>query len=82
MTNVGKIYKPDLRRLATAVSAQAVVARTLQDAGLIDDGALFRVEPDAQPDIAVLADARAPAALKASLRDALARLPVKVVLRD
>jgi fatty-acyl-CoA synthase len=82
MTNVGKIYKPDLRRLATAVSAQAVVARTLQEAGLIDDGALFRVQADAQPEVAVQADARASAALKASLRDALARLPVKVALRD
>ncbi|HEY9269551.1 AMP-binding protein, partial [Achromobacter sp.] len=82
MTNVGKIYKPDLRRLATAVSAQAVVARTLQEAGLIDDGMLFRVEANAQPEVAVLADPRAPEALKASLRDALARLPVKVALRD
>ena len=86
MTNLGKIYKPDLRRLATAVSAQAVVMRTLQEAGLIDDGALFRVwaetQAGTQPDVIVLADARAPEPLKASLRDALARLPVKVVLHD
>ncbi|RSE76851.1 acyl-CoA synthetase [Achromobacter denitrificans] len=82
MTNVGKIYKPDLRRLAAAVSVQAVVERVLREAGLTDDGALFRVQADAQPDVAVLADARAPAALKARLRDALARLPIKIALRD
>jgi fatty-acyl-CoA synthase len=40
------------------------------------------VQADAQPDVAVLADARAPAALKARLRDALARLPIKIALRD
>ncbi|MOA62550.1 hypothetical protein D3C78_1880040 [compost metagenome] len=58
------------------------MAHTLQDAGLIDDGTLFRVEANAQPEVSVLADPRAPEALKASLRDALARLPVKVALRD
>ena len=34
MTNVGKIYKPDLRRLAVAVSVQALVAQSLRESGL------------------------------------------------
>ncbi|PTX13183.1 acyl-CoA synthetase, partial [Achromobacter mucicolens] len=82
MTNVGKIYKPDLRRLATAVSVQAVVARTLQAAGRAQDDPVFRVLADAQPDVAVEAGAGAPAPLIASLREALSRLPVKVAVRD
>ncbi len=81
MTNVGKIYKPDLRRLATAVSVQAVVARVLQDAGLEPDSPLFRVQADAQPDVAVDVDAATSAPLKEQLRAALDRLPVKVALR-
>ncbi|WP_286899582.1 acyl-CoA synthetase [Achromobacter sp. UBA2119] len=82
MTNVGKIYKPDLRRLATAVSVEAVVARTLQAAGRAQDDPVFRVLADAQPDVAVEAGAGAPVPLKAQLREALSRLPVKVDLRD
>ena len=82
MTNVGKIYKPDLRRLATAVSVQALVARLLEQAGLPPDSPLLRVHPDAQPDVAVQADAALPAPLKEQLREALHRLPVKVALRD
>ncbi len=81
MTNVGKIYKPDLRRLATAVSVQAVVARVLQDAGLAPDNPLFRVQADAQPDVAVDVDAAISAPLKEQLRAALDRLPVKVAMR-
>ncbi len=81
MTNVGKIYKPDLRRLATAVSVQAVVARVLQDAGLAPDNPLFRVQADAQPDVAVDVDAATSAPLKEQLRAALDRLPVKVAMR-
>jgi fatty-acyl-CoA synthase len=82
MTNVGKIYKPDLRRLATAVSVQALVARILQEAGLADDGTVFRVQADAQAGVGVVAGAHAPDRLKAELRTALARLPVAVDLRD
>ena len=82
MTNVGKIYKPDLRHLATAVSVEAVVARTLQKAGLAEDSKIFRVLADAQPDVAVEAESGVSAPLKEQLREALARLPVKVVLRD
>jgi len=52
-----------------------------QTAGPLDDGALFRVAANLQSDIAVRADARASEALKASLHDTLARLPVKVILR-
>ena len=37
MTNVGKIYKPDLRRLAVAVSVQALVAQSLRESGLPED---------------------------------------------
>ncbi|KRB17753.1 acyl-CoA synthetase [Achromobacter sp. Root170] len=82
MTNVGKIYKPDLRRLATAVSVETEVARTLQAAGRAQDDPVFRVLADAQPDVAVEAGAGAPAPLIASLREALSRLPVKVDVRD
>jgi fatty-acyl-CoA synthase len=79
---VGKIYKPDLRRLATAVSVETEVARTLQAAGRAQDDPVFRVLADAQPDVAVEAGAGAPAPLIASLREALSRLPVKVDVRD
>lgn len=82
MTNVGKIYKPDLRRLATAVSVRALAAPLLEQAGLPPDSSLLRVLPDAQPDVAVQADAALPAPLKQQLREALRRLPVKVSLRD
>lgn len=82
MTNVGKIYKPDLRRLATAVSARAVVERVLAQAGLPPDSSLLRVLSDAQPDVAVEVDVTAPAPLKEQLREALQRLPVKVALRE
>ena len=82
MTNVGKIYKPDLRRLAAAVAVEAVVARTLQAAGLTEDAQIFRVLADAQPEVAVQAAPGTPAPLKEQLREALARLPVKVALRD
>jgi fatty-acyl-CoA synthase len=82
MTNVGKIYKPDLRRLATAVAVESVVARTLQAAGLTEDAQIFRVLADAQPEVAVQAAPGTPAPLREQLREALARLPVKVALRD
>ena len=81
MTNVGKIYKPDLRRLAVAVSVQALVAQALRESGLPDSTCL-RVLADAQPQVAVQALPDAPAALRARLRETLARLPVAVPLLE
>ena len=81
MTNVGKIYKPDLRRLAVAVSVQALVAQSLRESGLPGQPCL-RVLTDAQPQVAVQALPDAPAALRARLRETLARLPVSVPLLE
>ena len=82
MTNVGKIYKPDLRRLAVAVSVQALVAQSLRESGLPEDSPCLRVLTDAQPQVAVQALPDAPAALRARLRETLARLPVSVPLLE
>ena len=82
MTNVGKIYKPDLRRLAVAVSVQALVAQALRESGLPEDSTCLRVLADAQPQVAVQALPDAPAALRARLRETLARLPVAVPLLE
>ena len=58
-----------------------MVERVLEQAGLPPDSPLLRVLSDAQPDVAVEADAATPAPLKEQLREALQRLPVKVALR-
>ena len=82
MTNVGKIYKPDLRRLAVAVSVQALVAQSLRESGLPEDSPCLRVLTDAGPQVAVQALPDAPVALRARLRETLARLPVSVPLLE
>ncbi|MDQ8033735.1 MAG: AMP-binding protein, partial [Bordetella sp.] len=78
MTNVGKIFKPDLRRLAAAMTVQDIIDGIARDSG----AAPFEVQADAQPDIAVRATGPATPAQWQQLREALARLPLKIDLRE
>jgi fatty-acyl-CoA synthase len=78
VTNVGKIYKPELRTLATAAVVQGLVDNTL---------APLQLEPAQWPQVQaagdgpVEVDARAtPPAVWANLQPLLAALPVKLVL--
>lgn len=82
MTNVGKIYKPDLRRLATAQAAQTLIDLALREAGLPISTTGLKVLAQAQPDVAVSVDSTVSPQFKAQLQQALARLPVKVALID
>ena len=83
MTNVGKIYKPDLRRLATAHTVATLAQQAIDQAGLdIATANAFRVLPDAQPEVGLEIDSGLPAALKAQIKDTLDRLPVKVTLSE
>ena len=78
VTNVGKIYKPELRTLATAAVVQKLIQNTL---------APLQLEPEQWPqvqaagDAPVAVDARAtPAAAWSALKPLLDALPVKLVL--
>lgn len=78
VTNVGKIYKPELRTLATAAVVQGLVHNTL---------APLQLEPTQWPqvqaagDAQVVVDARAtPVAAWNALKPLLDALPVKLVL--
>lgn len=78
VTNVGKIYKPELRTLATAAVAQKLIHNTL---------APLQLEPAQWPqvqaagDAPVVVDARAtPVSAWMSLKPLLDALPVKLVL--
>lgn len=82
MTNVGKIYKPDLRRLATAHAAQSIIEFVLREAGFPTATDSIKVLPQAQPDVAVAVDSKVLPQVKAQLQQALARLPVKVAVID
>ncbi|OZI42697.1 acyl-CoA synthetase [Bordetella genomosp. 5] len=77
MTNVGKIFKPDLRRLAAVRAVQDVIDGIARTQG----AAPFEVLADAQPDIAVQGRRATPEHWQ-HLRQALARLPLKVDLRE
>jgi fatty-acyl-CoA synthase len=79
VTNVGKIYKPELRTLATGAVVQGLIQNTL---------ARFQLEPEQWPqvqavgDAPVVVDGRAtPAAAWAALKPLLDALPVKLVLQ-
>ena len=80
MTNVGKIYKPELRGLAGQQVASALVDAVYTGLGL---GAMARptVRIEGETGVAVLIDASAAAAhadaLQAQLQEALGRLPIK-----
>jgi len=78
VTNVGKIYKPELRTLATAAVVQKLIHNTLR---------ALELEPAQWPqvqatgDTPVLVDARAtPVAAWKALKPLLDALPVKLVL--
>jgi fatty-acyl-CoA synthase len=86
MTNVGKIYKPELRLMAAQAVVGALVADVCREAGLADK-ARPRLQADAQRqtvivalDVAALG--RQAAALHEQLRVALARVPFKSELRQ
>jgi fatty-acyl-CoA synthase len=79
VTNVGKIYKPELRTLATAAVVQKLIHNTLGP---------LQLEPTQWPqvqaagDAPVVVDARAtPAAAWHALKPLLDALPVKLVLQ-
>jgi fatty-acyl-CoA synthase len=81
MTNVGKIYKPELRMLAACNVAAAMAAEIAAGLGLAP-AARPHVQADGDQAIQVLIDpqavgAQAPA-LQQQLQQALGRLPVKV----
>ncbi len=83
MTNVGKIFKPELRSLAARRVAEAVVGEVCTAMGL---GAAARpsVHPDGESALKVSIDAAAAGAqaeaLRVQLQEALGRLPVKVLV--
>jgi fatty-acyl-CoA synthase len=86
MTNVGKIYKPELRALAARKVADALVDEACAALGL-PAAARPQVQADGESALEVLIDAAAAgplaAQLQAQLQQVLGRLPVKaqVVLR-
>lgn len=81
MTNVGKIFKPDLRALAARHVAEALVEEAWADLDL-PGAARPTVRAEGEKALTVTIDAAAtgPAvqALQARLQDALGRLPLKV----
>jgi fatty-acyl-CoA synthase len=78
VTNVGKIYKPELRTLATAAVVQGLMHQVLTP---MQTPAAQWPQVHAQGDTPVAVDARAtPAAAWAALKPLLDALPVKLVL--
>jgi fatty-acyl-CoA synthase len=85
MTNVGKIYKPELRLMAARAVISALVADACREAGL-PDAARPQVHADAQRQtVIVVLDVHALGgqadALHKQLRSTLARVPCKSELR-
>jgi fatty-acyl-CoA synthase len=84
MTNVGKIYKPELRALASAQVAMALVAQACDALGIADT-ARPRVSADEQHGIQVVIDSVATGALAGALQVRLQAdlgpLPVKSAVR-
>ncbi len=80
VTNVGKIYKPELRTLATGAVVQALVDQECSAAGLPQDQ---RPRVVAEGDAPVWVDASGPgwARVQGQLGALVAALPVKVELR-
>ena len=81
VTNVGKIYKPELRTLATGAVVQALVDQVCSAAGLPQDQ---RPRVVAEGDAPVWVDSRGQgwALVQAQLQPLIAALPVKVELRS
>jgi fatty-acyl-CoA synthase len=76
MTNVGKIYKPELRAMAASA-----VARTLVDAVCVKHGvAAPEVALHGEQRVSVLLDAGCPESVESALREALERLPFPIQL--
>ncbi|WP_077002854.1 acyl-CoA synthetase [Variovorax sp. KK3] len=84
MTNVGKIYKPELRALAARRVAEAMVEEACTALDL-DSAARPAVQPDGESALRIVVDAAAagPAAqaLQERLSQAIGRLPVKATVR-
>jgi fatty-acyl-CoA synthase len=79
VTNVGKIYKPELRTLATAAVVHGLIHQVLTP---LQTPAAQWPQVHAQGDAPVTVDARAtPAAAWAALKPLLDALPVKLVLQ-
>ena len=83
VTNVGKIYKPELRTLATGAVVQALVAQVCSAAGLPQDQHP-RVEAlgDAPVRVDIRGQGWAQVQVQAQLRPLIEALPVKVTLRS
>jgi fatty-acyl-CoA synthase len=81
MTNVGKIYKPELRMLAACQVAEAIARQVAQEMGL-PAGAVPRVRGEGEKAVQVMLDARGAgaqaAAFQQRLQQALGRLPIAV----
>jgi fatty-acyl-CoA synthase len=81
MTNVGKIYKPELRMLAACQVAEAIARQVAQEMDLADN-AVPCVRAEGEKTVQVLLDVQAAgeqaAALQQRLQQALARLPISV----
>jgi fatty-acyl-CoA synthase len=84
LTNVGKIFKPDLRQLATQAVVAALVEQVYRDQNIADQP-LADVEIDPQQVVRVIIPngqrSERFAALHTALKATLARLPVKVALQ-
>ena len=76
MTNVGKIYKSELRAMAAGQVAAALVEAVCAELGVAPE-ARPRVLSDEQRGVVVQLDAQAPPQVRARLQSALAPLPVK-----
>lgn len=83
MTNVGKIYKPELRAMAARKVAEAMVEEACAALGVAGP-ARPRVQADGDSALKVVVDAAAAGALaqplRARLRQALGRLPFKTAV--
>ena len=79
VTNVGKIYKPELRTLATAAVVQALVDQVCTPLNIAPD---MRPQVLAQSDlpVSVTLSATCDATVQDALRTRIAALPVKVAL--
>ena len=77
MTNVGKIFKPDLRALATRAVIEELARQCATEAGLAQAPALH-IEQTAEGWRVAPANGEAPEAWGQALATALERLPVKV----
>lgn len=76
MTNVGKIYKPELRLLAARQVVEAMVDEVCTELGL-DPAARPRLQPQGESAIQVLIDPAAAGPLVQRLQQALEPLPFK-----